>query len=282
MRTALAALGLVAMIGIAVIVTSQIGGLDRRELNGLMGAPAPEQVTVSNDLDEADRDPFDGEAVGDTGSDAPAQAMPPAVTEIPPPEPAIPAGEAATSEQAAAPVVEAVTPAVRNVTAPGMTPAPSVSGPLEREAVPRKPPTPPRWKTYAPVVVREAGLLDIGSRNVRLAGIVVPTGDQLCHPGATGDADVDVACSRLAMVALRSRIRAFGVECRISENDPADPVVAPCRIGPTDLALWLVEQGWAEAARRAPKGYAAAEKEARCARRGFWQAASPPADCFQN
>lgn len=282
MRPALAALGLVAMIGIAVIVTSQIGGLDRREFDGLMGAPAPEQVAVSNDPDDADLDPFDGDAVDDAGSQAPAQEMPPAVTEVPTPEPAISADDTPASDPDPTPAAEVVAPAVRNVTAPGMTPAPVVSGPLEREALPKKPPTPPRWKAYSPVVVREAGLLDIGPRNVRLAGIVAPTGDQLCHPGATGDADVDIACSRLAMVALRSRIRAFGVECRISENDTADPVVAPCRIGPTDLALWLVEQGWAEAARSAPKAYAAAEKEARCARRGLWKAASPPADCFQN
>lgn len=287
-RTAPAALWLTAMIGLAVIVTSKIGGLDRHEFAGLMGAPAPEQVTVSNDLDDADRDPFDGPVDADDGS-APDPDMPPPATPprrvdapaptAPPADAPAPAVEAQTQTQ---PQTQAQAPAPRNVTAPGMTPAPALTGPLEREARPKKPPAPPRWKAFSPVVVREAGLLDIGQRHVRLAGIRVPGDDRLCRPTETGEAAGEVACSRLALVALRRRVRALGVECRVSANDTADPLVAPCRIGSTDLGQWLIEQGWAEAAAKAPDGYKTAETEARCFRRGIWQAGPPPTGCLQN
>ncbi|MBN9026831.1 MAG: thermonuclease family protein [Rhizobiales bacterium] len=288
MRTAPAALWLTAMIGLAVIVTSKIGGLDRHELAGLMGAPAPEQVAVSNDVDDADRDPFDGpvdaDDCGAPDPDMPPGAMPPSATGAP----------AAAAPQTLPPAVE--TPASppdpspdpapmrtpRNVTAPGMTPAPALTGPLEREAIPKKPPAPPRWKAFSPVVVREAGLLDIGQRHVRLAGIRVPDDDRLCHPAETDEAAGEIACAKLALAALRRRVRALGVECRVSANDTTDPLVAPCRIGSTDLGQWLIEQGWAEAAAKAPDGYKTAETEARCFRRGIWQAGPPPADCLQN
>ncbi|BCP51681.1 hypothetical protein K32_02980 [Kaistia sp. 32K] len=253
-------------MALAIIIISQFGGLDRRELSSLMGAPAPEQVVLPELTDPA---PREVRIVGgqNPGAEPPVAATQPAATDDP---------ASADSEPAW------INPAHRNVTAPGMTPAPAGNGPLEREATTKRPAGPARWKTFSPVTVREAGLLDLGPRNVRLAGIVPPDPDRLCHPAATGDPEIDVPCARLAMVALRSRIRAFGVECRVSANDPADPAVAPCRIGKTDLSLWMIEQGWAKAAARAPKPYAAAEKEARCGRRGIWQAGDPPADCLQN
>jgi hypothetical protein len=268
-RTALAALCLMAVIGLAVIVTSQIGGLDGRELAGLMGEPAPEQVSIPAEpkaeglprLDSGELAEKDG-----SGSDESDSEMPP-----PAPEPALP-------EASAEPVAQAP----RNVTGPGMTPAPAGTGPIEREAIPKKPPAPPRWKTYAPVVVREPGMLDLGDLTVRLAGLVPLSGDRQCHPVEAGDPAAEVACARLALTALRRRVRALGVECRVSANDPADPIVAPCRIGTTDLGLWLLEQGWAEAAAKAPEGYKQAETEARCLRLGIWQQDPVPADCPRN
>ena len=130
--------------------------------------------------------------------------------------------------------------------------------------------------------MREAGLLDLGDLTVRLAGLVPLSGDRQCHPVEAGDPAAEVACARLALTALRRRVRALGVECRVSADDPADPIVAPCRIGTTDLGLWLIEQGWAEAAAKAPEGYKQAETEARCLRLGIWQQDPVPADCPRN
>ncbi|MCX5580340.1 thermonuclease family protein [Kaistia terrae] len=266
-RTALAALCLVAVIGLAVIVTSQIGGLDGRELAGLMGEPAPEQVSIPAEPEGLPR--FSGRETREekgSGSNEPDSEMPTA------------ASESALPEVSA----ERVAQAPRNVTGPGMTQAPAINGPIEREAVPKKPPAPPRWRTYAPVVVREAGLLDLGDLTVRLAGLAPLSGDRLCHPAEAGDPAAEVACAKLALTALRRRIRALGVECHVSANDAANPIIAPCRIGTTDLGLWLIEQGWAEAAAKAPEGYEQAEAEARCLRLGIWQQDPAPADCPRN
>jgi endonuclease YncB( thermonuclease family) len=257
---------LVGAVAAAVFIVSQFGGLDRQELAGMMNASKPEQARLTPESDSASGD------VALSGEEGAAPVVAPAAPEAP---------------QAVVPppsdLVTSTVRSVRNVTAPGMTPAPVVTGPLEREAVPKRPPPPPRWKKFSPVTVHEAGLLDLGARKVRLAGIVAPAEGRLCRPPATGDATAEMPCARLAMVALRSRIRAFGVECQVStSDDTSDPAIAPCRIGKTDLALWMIEQGWAEAAPKAPDGYAAAEKAARCGQRGIWRAEGPPADCLQN
>jgi len=239
----------------------------------MMDGPKPEHSRLSPDPGEA---PDDRAPSGVGGPGEPVAAVSGKSTAEP---------EQTPPERDAPPSSDLVTStvrSVRNVTAPGMTPAPALTGPVERESVPKRPPAPPRWKVFSPVTVREAGLLGAGPRTIRLAGIVTPAEDRLCRPSAVGEAAAEMPCARLATVALRSRIRAFGVECRVSASDSTDPAIAPCRIGKTDLSLWMIEQGWAEAAPRAPDGYAAAEKEARCARRGMWQGEGPPADCLQN
>jgi endonuclease YncB( thermonuclease family) len=119
--------------------------------------------------------------------------------------------------------------------------------------------------------------LDVGGRTLRLAGIRSPGSDRECMNGAAGDAE-PLPCGELALQALRKRVRGFGVECRI-EKGTGDAGLAACRLGRTDLALWLVEQGWAEASDAAPAGYDAAEVRARCGRRGMWAGTPPPGSC---
>ncbi|WP_029074441.1 thermonuclease family protein [Kaistia adipata] len=266
MRTGTTVVGVFAVAAVAFFVVSQFGGLDRPEFIELMNGPKPEQARLTPEPDEG------------TGDDLPGKPAPVAR----PPEAPPPASEA--PEVVAPPQSDLVTSTVRgvrNVTAPGMTPAPPATGRLEREAEAKRPSAPLRWRVFSPVRVVEAGQLDVGPRTLRLAGIVSPAEDRRCRRPAT-DAVVEMSCARLAMLALRSRIRAFGVECQVSADDGKDLAVAPCRIGKTDLSFWLIEQGWAEAGPKAPEGYAVAEKAARCARRGMWQADAPPADCLQN
>jgi endonuclease YncB( thermonuclease family) len=261
-------LGLAGVAVAAFVVVSQWGGRDRAEFGGLMDGPKPEQGRLAPEPEASSGD--DAGSIPPPPADSSAPAGPePVVT---PPEVVPPSSDLVTS----------TVRSVRNVTAPGMTPAQVPSGELEREAMPKRPPAPPRWKVFSPVTVREADLLGAGGRSIRLAGIVPPAAGRQCRRPATEGAAVEMPCARMAVVALRNRIRSFGVECQVAANDAADPAVAPCRIGKTDLSLWMIEQGWAEAAPRAPEGYGAAEKEARCARRGIWQAGDTPADCLQN
>jgi endonuclease YncB( thermonuclease family) len=271
-RTVATVLGLFGVATAAFIVVSQFGGLDRQEFAGLMDGPKPEQARLSPDSGTPSVDGAAGEA--------------PEISAVPPPtgttvEPEPRQRSVAQADPPPSDLVTSTVRSVRNVTGPGMTPVQVPTGELEREPVPKRPPPPPRWKVFSPVTVQEAGLLGAGPRTIRLAGIVPPAGGRQCRPLAGGET-AEMPCDRLATIALRKRIRAFGVECRVAAEDPADPVLAPCRIGKTDLSLWMIEQGWAEAAKRAPEGYAAAEKEARCARRGMWQGEGPPADCLQN
>lgn len=267
MRTGTTVLGVFGVAVVAFFVVSRFGGLDRPEFIEMMNGPKPEQARLAPEPDDG------------TGDGAPGEASPVAR----PPE--APPTRASETPRAVAPppsdLVTSTVRSVRNVTAPGMTPAPPATGRLEREAEAKRPSAPLRWRVFSPVRVVEAGLLDVGPRTIRLAGIVPPAEDRQCRrPGAAAAAEMP--CARLAMLALRSRIRAFGVECQVSADDGKDVAVAPCRIGKTDLSFWLIEQGWAEAATKSPEGYAVAEKAARCGRRGMWQADAPPADCLQN
>jgi endonuclease YncB( thermonuclease family) len=273
-RPALAALGggLVAIA--AVVAASELSGL----LHGEWFETAP---TVSREMLVRPAIPAGGDDRTETGAVMPA--VPPASIQ-PAEEGSAPLADApAVTEPEPAP--DSPAPAahpMRQITGPGITPGPTVSGPLQREAVPPKAPKPPeaaRWQTFSRVVVLEPGMLDIGKRHVRLAGIVSPDGERPCEIGLEGAAEATQPCARLAVAALRQRIRAFGVQCDISMDDPADPPTVPCRIGKTDLALWLVDQGWAEAAGGAPEPYQTAEIRARCAHKGLWRSTEPPPSC---
>ncbi len=175
-------------------------------------------------------------------------------------------------------------PMPRIVGGPGISPGPIVNGQMERET----PPAPaaltpaaaadsgPAWQAFTQVVVIGAGTLNLGGRKVILAGLQLPEGDQRCR--VDGGSEI-TACSFLSMQALRQRLRARGVECRVDglETSGIEPVA--CRLGTADLGEWLVGQGWASAAADAPEAYRAAEDAARCAGAGLWADAPRPDSC---
>ncbi|MBT9292042.1 thermonuclease family protein [Prosthecodimorpha staleyi] len=164
---------------------------------------------------------------------------------------------------------------VRNVTPPGVTPPPAVTGPLERlparEPV-RKPLGPPKLRVLRPILVESAGVVRAGDVRVRLAGITAPASDETCRD-ATGQ---DWPCGARAAVALRAFVRGRGLQCTVPEGAREGDFVSPCRLGSEDVGRWLVRQGWAKAA---GDDLGADETEARRAGLGLWAAAAPtPAD----
>ena len=170
---------------------------------------------------------------------------------------------------------EPVVPAARDVTSPRMLPGPVVDGPLRRVPVAAPPPAPPRWRRFFRPFVLEAGLIDIGGRAVRLPGIAILPADALCH-----DAHGAVwPCGREARTSFRRLIRGRAVECRLAAAETSDPLVAPCRIGAVDLALWLAEAGWARPEENAGDPIQAAALAARCAGRGLWRDGATEAQC---
>jgi len=170
---------------------------------------------------------------------------------------------------------EPVALAARDVTSPRMLPGPVVDGPLTRIPVAPPPPASPRWRRFFRPMVLEAGLIDVGGRAVRLPGIAPLPADALCHD-AHGAA---WPCGREARTAFRRLIRGRAVECRLSTAETVGPLVAPCRVGAVDLALWLAEAGWARPDENAGDPIRAAARAARCAGRGLWRDAATQAPC---
>lgn len=161
---------------------------------------------------------------------------------------------------------------VRDVTPVGITPGPPADGPLTRipVVIPDPPPPPPQWRRFFQPVATAAGTLAVGERELAVAGIKATSVDQQCT-GAAGD----WPCGRSALTAFRQMLRGRAVECYWA-GDETGP--APCRVGTTDIALWLVANGWAEPDPDAPEKLRDALHEAQCAGAGLWKDRRPQ-DC---
>lgn len=58
--------------------------------------------------------------------------------------------------------------------------------------------------------------------------------------------------------------------CKPIERDRYCRLVASCRVGRTDVAAWLINNGWAVAYRQYSTAYVPQEDQARRKRRGIW------------
>lgn len=174
---------------------------------------------------------------------------------------AIPAG-------AQAPLPEIVAPAARDVTPPGVTPGPPSDGPLMREPMPAPPPDPPRWRRFFLPETTDAATFVVGERTVRIAGVAAPARDATCRRAGSAA----WPCGRSALHAIRMFLRGRAVECFFPHADTAVEITSPCRVGKTDLGLWLLAQGWGKPDQYATDAYRKAADDARCARRGLWRA----------
>ena len=156
--------------------------------------------------------------------------------------------------------------------------APVRVGPIVRlqrapEVVPVIPePAPVEPRRFFRVVVADAGTLVAGDRTLRLADVDVPSADAEC-----GDAAGNRwSCGTRARTALRRFVRRRAVECQpLGEvgfgGAEVDLTVVRCHVGGTDIATWLVENGWAAPADAAAPTLAALGETARDENRGLWQ-----------
>lgn len=185
--------------------------------------------------------------------------------------------------------LEIVPPPSRDVTPPGMTPAPVGPGPLVREPIPA-PPKPPvvrdpvlasppdslRWHRFILPETTDAATFVVHGRSIRIAGVLALARGATCHDAA-GE---DWPCGDVALEALRHFLLGRPVDCSFLGADKSDPLIAPCRVGRTDLGSWLLRQGWAKVGRRASQPYRHAADDARCAGRGLWHGADERPDCM--
>jgi endonuclease YncB( thermonuclease family) len=168
-----------------------------------------------------------------------------------------------------------VAPATRDVTAPGMTPGPKVDGPLIREPVPPRPPDPPRWRRYFLPATTDAATFVVGTQVIHIAGVTPPAFDATCKL-ADG---TDWPCGRVALYAFRRFLHGRAVECLLPYIEGAANVTAPCRIAKTDLALWLLQQGWGKPSDIATDDYRTAAARARRQGVGLWRDTAKPDFC---
>jgi len=194
---------------------------------------------------------------------------------------------------------EIVPPPSRDVTPPGVTPAPAGPGPLVREYVPppqvsrplsdppdrepvaappaREPLSDPlRWHRFILPETTDAATFVVDGRSIRIAGVLALARSATCRNAA----DEDWPCGDVALDALRHFLLGRPVECSFLGADTSDPLIAPCRVGRTDLGSWLLRQGWAKAAGQASPLYRHAAADARCAGRGLWHGVDERADCM--
>lgn len=159
----------------------------------------------------------------------------------------------------------------RNVTPAGVTPGPSVVGPLirvERQIVDiGLPPAAPET-LYRRVVILDAGsfrsVVDRKAVMVRIADIEPPSFDALCRDGKGNE----WKCGARARAELARLIGSRAVSCTTTDDSQALAPLMRCRVGRTDLATWLIENGWADPAPGAPSELSGLADRARAGGKG--------------
>ena len=127
----------------------------------------------------------------------------------------------------------------------------------------RYPEEPARIGRYDPI---DGDSFRLGKREIRLHGIDAPEYRQTC---TTADGAA-VPCGKMARDALTRLARNGEVKCALVEYDRYRREVSECTAGSTNLNREMVRLGWAVAYRKHSLAYAAAEDEARAAKRGIW------------
>ena len=115
--------------------------------------------------------------------------------------------------------------------------------------------------------VLDGDSLEVAGHSVRLHGIDAPERYQECRDGR-GDS---YPCGRAAAQALRDAIAARTVACTPFDHDRYERDVARCSVDGRDLSETQMRAGHALELSQYSRGrYAAAEREARAAKRGVW------------
>ena len=135
---------------------------------------------------------------------------------------------------------------------------------LSRDAAPSPTLKP---KLFYRVVVRDGGTLKSAGTVITLGGIRARAADAKCKDktGRTW------ACGARAKLALTRLIRGRAVICEVPVSGKQKALTARCTVGGKDLSIWMVDQGWAEAAAPADPKLAQATDAARERRVGLWR-----------
>jgi endonuclease YncB( thermonuclease family) len=119
------------------------------------------------------------------------------------------------------------------------------------------------FTSYA--IVREDSAILIQGRVVRLYGIYIPQTGVTCRTVFS-----PAQCGTRARLALEFKTGNYFVTCREVAALADGSVSAVCWVEGEDLAAYLIRQGWALAAPRAPFEYTALERIAERRGLGVW------------
>jgi endonuclease YncB( thermonuclease family) len=100
---------------------------------------------------------------------------------------------------------------------------------------------------------------------IRIVGIDAPEQDQTCRR-----AGAEWPCGTAASAAMAELVKDKRVTCDLTGRHSYGRPLGRCRIGKTDLAAWMVAQGWAVVDPRFEQTYLPQQAEAKAARRGVW------------
>ncbi|WP_419695902.1 thermonuclease family protein [Mesorhizobium muleiense] len=133
------------------------------------------------------------------------------------------------------------------------------------------PPKPPKtkmpddWngtKLFQPVA-SAAGVIEAKGYSVAISGVDIVRQDETCTDGSKS-----WTCGTRARTAFRAFLRGRAVVCTVPPEGGRDLITAECRVGNQDVGQWLIENGWARAAKGGP--YVETGEKARMARKGIF------------
>lgn len=118
-------------------------------------------------------------------------------------------------------------------------------------------------KKSGAVRVVDGDSLELRGEQIRLKGIDAPEGQQTCIKG-----NEKWSCGRAATGALRAKISARDVDCKGTEFDRYERLLAYCTVGGVELNRWMVLEGWAVSYGGEFRGE---EQKAKELKVGIWQ-----------
>ncbi len=133
----------------------------------------------------------------------------------------------------------------------------------------------PRWWRFFLPVTTDSATFKVDDTTIRNRGSDAPPVDATCPvPGSE-----PWPCGQTALHALRMFLHGRAIECYYPRIDGVTDITAPCRVGQSDIGLWLLTEGWARPNDLATDEYRKAATEALCDQRGIWRGQRRATDC---
>ena len=115
--------------------------------------------------------------------------------------------------------------------------------------------------------VHDGDTVTLHGTSIRLNGIDAPEAEQLCR----GDDSLPYPCGQIATKALSEFLAGRDLNCVDLDDRSFARTIAVCSLGNTDIADWMVRNGYAlDWPKYSKGGYAAAQAEAKLNGRGMW------------